>query len=455
MKRLVATLSFLGIIAPSLLPAFAFDPNYIISDEDLTNPFALDRNQIQSYLDRGYLGTYKTTDWEGKTRYAADIIWRAAQQHGISPKFILVLLQKEQSLVEDDNPTQKQLDWAAGYAVCDDCSMDDPAIQRWKGFGKQVNSATMQFSDGYLADIAATGLTQNTFGPGETVTIDGTSVTPLNAATAALYAYTPHLHGNMNFAAIWDRWFGAEYPTGTLLQAVGQDGVYLIEYGYKRPITSRSALLSRFNADLVIPVSAEVLANYPDGRAISFPNYTLLKDEDRNIYLLVDDSVRKIDSMETFRSIGFVEDEVVPITNEDLALYDEGDVITTNTLYPTGSLFQLKTNGAVFYVRDGVRHAIFDKAILDANFSGMAITAVDSVVVEQFKEGAPVKLPDGWLVKSATEPTVYVISEGKRRSIDSEQTFLSYGWSWNDIVAVSDVVINAHGLGDTITQGEE
>ena len=155
MKRLVATLAIFGILAPSVFPALAFDPNYILSDDDMTNGFALDRNQIQAFLDRGYLGDYKTTDYAGVTRSATDIIWRAAQTHGISPKFLLVLLQKEQSLVEDDEPTQKQLDWATGYAVCDDCPMDDPAIQRWKGFGKQINSAALQFGEGYMADISS------------------------------------------------------------------------------------------------------------------------------------------------------------------------------------------------------------------------------------------------------------------------------------------------------------
>lgn len=455
MKRLVAVLAILGILSPSLLPALAFNPNYILSDEDLTNPFALDRNQIQAFLDRGYLGTYKTTDYAGVSRYAADIIWRASQMHNISPRFLLVLLQKEQSLVEDDEPTQKQLDWATGYAVCDDCAMDDPAIQRWKGFGKQINSAALQFGEGYMADIDAAGTTQGKYGPGVAVTVDGTTVIPENAATAAMYAYTPHLHGNMNFVTIWDRWFGAEYPTGSLLQAVGEDGVYLIEHGYKRPITSQSALLSRFNPNLIIPVNAEALTSYPTGRAISFPNYSLLKDEDGHIYLLVDDALRQIDSMETFRDIGFVEDEVQDISNDDLEAYDIGDTITTTTLYPQGSLFQLKTNGAVFYVRDGVRHAIFDKTILTANFGTMAITPVDSVVIEQFAEGKPVKLPDGWLVKFAEDPTVFVISEGKRRPIDSEQTFLGYGWSWGDIVTVSQDALNTHPLGDAITQGEE
>ena len=148
MKRLSLSSLFLALIlvaTPAQALAFNFNPNYILSDFELHDSFSMDLNQIQHFLGRGFLADYVTEDWQGNTKYASDIIWRAAQNHKINPKFLLVLLQKEQSLVEDDAPNDRQLDWATGYAVCDDCSKDDPAIQRWKGFGKQINSAALQF----------------------------------------------------------------------------------------------------------------------------------------------------------------------------------------------------------------------------------------------------------------------------------------------------------------------
>ncbi len=447
MKRLIFAIFAVLIFIPVQKAEAAFDPNFLISDWDLTDSFSMGLNEIQNFLDRGYLSSYKTEDWQGTTRYAADIILRSAQQNGVSPKFLLVLLQKEQSLIEDDDPSQEQLDWATGYAVCDTCAMDDPAIQRWKGFGKQVNSAAMQFSEGYMADIESNGSTQGKYGPGMEVEIDGQTIVPENAATAALYAYTPHISGNYNFATIWDRWFGFQHPTGTLLKIVGEPGIYLIEYGYKRPIHSWSAFLSRFNPDLIIEVPENVLDAYPEGRPIDFPNYSLLKDESGNIYLLVDDALRHIDSMETFRKIGFVEDEIVDITNEDLVYFDNGEPITATTSHPEGVLLQLKTTGAVFYVENGVRQPIIDVVILKARFANRVPVLIDPVEVEQYKEGPQVTLPDGYLVKTSSDPTVYVIAEGKRHAIPSESVFLSYGYSWSDILTLSDSALNAHPLG--------
>jgi len=53
----------------------------------------------------------------------------------------LVLMQKEQSIVEDPNPSPKQFDWAMGYGICDDCNMSDPLLLIYKGFANQIDKA--------------------------------------------------------------------------------------------------------------------------------------------------------------------------------------------------------------------------------------------------------------------------------------------------------------------------
>ncbi|MCG2687204.1 hypothetical protein L6260_00155 [Candidatus Parcubacteria bacterium] len=447
MKKLVIAL-FLALI---LFPArtFAFDPNYLISDWDFTDIFALDFNQIQHYLNRGFLGDYQTEDWEGRVRYATDIIWRAAQTRGISPKVLLVMLQKEQSLIEDDSPTQNQLNWAMGYGVCDSCSKSDSAIQRWLGFGKQVNSAAMQLSDGYLEDIENYGVAVGKYGPGVPAVIDNTTVTPVNAATAALYAYTPHLHGNENFVEIWDRWFSTNYPTGSLLQAAGQAGVYVIEYGYKRPIHSWSALLSRFNPNLIIQVNAETLDNYPDGTAIDFPNYSMLQDQNDQIYLLVDDTLRPFESTDTYHKLGFKDDELNPVNSHDLESYEIGSPVSLSTASLTGELVKLSTNSAYFYLQGGYRHPVLTEDIAKIRFGGMARTVSPSEV-EQYTESEKLLIPDGNLVKTPSDPTVYIVTEGEIRPIASESTFNSFGWQWSDIIDVSPETLAIHRVGDSI-----
>ncbi|MEK7508723.1 MAG: hypothetical protein AAB568_02610, partial [Patescibacteria group bacterium] len=102
-----------------------FNPNFIISDNDMLNPNAMTLAEVQEFLAAkpGILANYKIFKPQiAMEQTAAEIIYQAAQTEGISPKVLLVLLQKEQSLVEDPTPTQYAFDWATGYAVCDGCS---------------------------------------------------------------------------------------------------------------------------------------------------------------------------------------------------------------------------------------------------------------------------------------------------------------------------------------------
>ncbi|MFA5945453.1 MAG: hypothetical protein WC802_00885 [Patescibacteria group bacterium] len=449
--KMFAFLLAVGLLLSPAGKALAFDPNYILSDDDLKDSFSMDLPQIQAFLSRGFLGEYRTADQNGNIRSAAQIIYNASQNYGISPRFLLVLLQKEQSLISDNDPSSKQLDWATGYAICDSCDLADPAFSRWQGFGKQVNSAALQFMDGYMADITQKGRTAGSYGPGVPVVVDGTTIIPANAATASLYAYTPHLHGNKNFSAIWNSWFGRDYPDGTLMQVPGEKGVWLLQDGYRRAITSQAALRSRFNASLVVNVSHDVLDRFPDGHAISLPNYTIVKDDNGKISLLVDDALRHIDTMETYHAVGFSEDEIVGISNDEAGQYEVGEEITSKSLYPQGRLLQLKTNGAVFYVADGTRHAILDKSVMTARFPGATLFPIAPVEVEQFKEGKALGMPDGSLVKIPDDPTVYVITDGMKRAIPTESIFTSYGYAWKNIVTVTPSVLKLHPPGDPLS----
>ncbi|MBI4598566.1 hypothetical protein HY734_00010 [Candidatus Uhrbacteria bacterium] len=453
MKKIVFSLL---LAAQVLLPfpsiaADTFNPNLLLSDEELTDAFSLELGDIGEFLKMGSLADYRTIDIDGKERYASEIIWRAGQRNGINPKFILVLLQKEQSLITDPDPSERQLDWATGYAICDDCSKDDPKLQRFRGFAKQINSATLEFKLGYLADLEERGETVVGFAPGKAMLIDDTVVVPANNATAALYTYTPHLHGNRNFVKLWQRWFTRAYPTGSLLQNAEDGGVWLIQYGKRRPITSRTALLSRYNPSLIISVDPSELQVYPSGTPISLPNYSLLHAQNGDIHLLVDDAVRHIVSMEVFRSVGFNEDELVDISDEDLAAYELGNPITADSLYPQGALLQDTSTGGVFYTENGVKRPIVSPAILRTRFKGRQIVSTSPEILASYPRGEPVLFPDGTLVGVEGQPAVYVISEGERRPIVNEGVFAGFGWKWENVVWTNEASVLLHPVGEQLS----
>jgi len=183
-----------------------FNPSYVLSDSELFDYNCMNIGDIQSFLQSkgSTLAWMITEDYQGNLKTAAEIIYLAAQQYKINPKLLLTFLQKEQSLLTLENPSQNRYDWAMGYGVCDSCSYDNPKIQKYKGFGKQVDCAAgaMRF---YTENANTYGFIRKA---GENVTISGENFIIQNQATANLYTYTPHIHGNKLFFTLYNRYFG-------------------------------------------------------------------------------------------------------------------------------------------------------------------------------------------------------------------------------------------------------
>lgn len=454
LKFLICNLLFvICLLIP--LPSFAFNPNYIISDKELEDYNSMTADEIQQFFsDHGSFLAYYDAIWpeNGLATRAMDIIWMTAQKFRINPKFLLVLLEREQSLVSIQKPPmQKRLTWAMGYAVCDKCRLNHPLVAKYGGFGSQVYYAAERIRSIYLADLAKHGVTQTGMGPGITKKIDKRKVTPVNFATAILYTYTPHITGNKNFFLLWNRWFSKiVYPDGSLLQDEKTGGVYLISNGAKRPIISKSILVSRFDEDAVIPVSRRIIDGYPDGPAIKFPDYSLLRGEDQKMYLTIGDEARPFESAEVFRSLGFSPFELEDVTAGDLAGYIIGAPITLASAYPTGALLQNK-DGGVYWVYDGIKYPIWDKDIITVRFPNYSRIRVDETELAKFTTGDAVKFLDGTLVKGDKSPSVYFISDGELHAVPSEDIFLAYNWKWENVINTTDKILGLYKIGAPIT----
>lgn len=419
-----------------------FNPDYIISDEEMVDYNSLSLIEIQRFLEEkgSGLATLYLPDYQEQVKRVSAIIWQAAQESQINPKVLLVTLQKEQSLIENPTPTQYQLERAMGYR-CPDDGVCNPSTLH---FGKQVDGAAWQFRQ-YLDNPLAWK-----YKTGQTYEIDGFLISPVNQATAALYNYTPHYSGNKRFWQIWLKYWGKNYPDGSLLKTADNPGVWLIQYDTRRLITSWAVFLSRFEPRKILIVSQTDLEKYDIGPAIKFSNYSLLRSPEGRIYLVVDDEIRYITSPEVFRIIGFHPEEVEEAAEQDLASYKPGANITVESVYPTGALLQNKQTGGVYYIENGIKHPIWSKEVMKANYPGRVLTAVSPEELEKYLTADPVKFKDGELIKSFEKPNVYVISDGFRRPIISGEVFENLGYKWDNIISTSQKAVDIHPLGEVI-----
>ena len=184
-----------------------FNSSNLISDGDFINIDSMNTNEIQAFLN-GKGGFLK--DFSEGGRSAAQIIYDASHGYGdaagsisgisintstgsVSPKVILVTLQKEQSLITKTSRDDSVLNKAMGYA----CPDSGGCNSAYAGFTKQVENAAWQLRYNYER---AQGRGFSDYQVGQSFNFDGDTGTFSNRATASLYRYTPHVYnGNYNF----------------------------------------------------------------------------------------------------------------------------------------------------------------------------------------------------------------------------------------------------------------
>ena len=241
-RQRTGVVPFTAQAAPS-----GWDAGHLIDDAEFYNGQAMSAADVQAFLDSKGAGcsnalcirrytTTSTTEPADQmcsalagraNESAASIIARVGAACGISQRVILVLLQKEQSLVATTAPTTSMYQMATGYA-CPDTSGCDAA---YYGLFNQIYWAAWQYKR-YLNPPGRTqfftwlpygGSTASPIGFSPTSSCGSSNVVIRNAATAALYYYTPYQpdaaalagggdacssFGNLNFFTIFSAWFG-------------------------------------------------------------------------------------------------------------------------------------------------------------------------------------------------------------------------------------------------------
>ena len=329
--------------------------------------------------------------YNGGTKSVAQIIYDVGVACGVNQKALIVLLEKEQSLLTDDWPWSIQYRSATGYG----CPDTAPCDTEYYGFFNQVYNAARQFKR-YVRDESLfryRPFRDNYIQYNPNAACGGSNVYIQNAATAALYNYTPYqpnasalanlygvgdgcgAYGNRNFWRIYNDWFGN--TTRSLVSANGV--VYLVENGTKR----------------IIP-SAAVFASY-----------------------------------------SFKWSDILFISNAEISLIANGTPLTYNVNYRNGQLVTADGN-AVWLVENGTKR-IIPSATVFASYSFLKwsnIKYIEPYEISLMPNGAAmfynVNYRNGQLV-TADGNAVWLVENGTKRIIPSATVFASYSFKWSDI----------------------
>ena len=185
---------------------------------------------------------------------AANIIYDVSVACNINPKVLLVLLEKEQSLITDDWPWNAQFRSATGFGCPDTAACD----AEFYGFFNQVYSAARQYKrydrDATLFRYRAYRDNYVQFNPDANCL--GSTQYIQNQATAGLYNFTPYqpngpaltnvygagdacsAYGNRNFWRLFNDWFGTVYAGNYIARNYTQSTSLLdLELGQEKTVS--------------------------------------------------------------------------------------------------------------------------------------------------------------------------------------------------------------------------
>ena len=293
----IVTSALIGALTLPAAHASAFDAGRIIDDGVFTDASSMNPSQIQQFLNSkvpvcdtngtqisefgggtraqwGQANYGQSTftclkDYVENSRSSAQIIYDASQQFGISPKVLLILLQKEQSLVTDTWPLNIQYRSATGYGCPDTAACDS----QYYGLTNQVTWAARMFRA--IINDSPTWYTPYNLGNNfirysPDSSCGGSTVNITNRATQALYNYTPYqpnagaiaagwgqapcgAYGNRNFYLYYTNWFGSTTTTPSYGYTIISRDIYS-DAGYTNKISSAPTVEpgSNFYVKLII-----------------------------------------------------------------------------------------------------------------------------------------------------------------------------------------------------------
>lgn len=165
-----------------------FDKDTLLTDKALRDTDALTAADIQAFLDETPWGDASVlANYDEDGRSAAEIMHDAAAKHGINPLELLVRLQMEQGLIAKTTASDEAISLAFGCG----CPHSPVCSPKYEGFANQAECAAGTLSRSMDRALTSKGTVSGWKRGEEKLTQDRIEIVPTNAATAALYTYTP------------------------------------------------------------------------------------------------------------------------------------------------------------------------------------------------------------------------------------------------------------------------
>ncbi len=388
---------------------------------------------------------------------AGKVIYAAAQAYDLNPRVLLATLQKEQSLVSASSSyclggSEHKYAAAVGYGCPDSGdSYNYSNISLYRrngvvhsttgttcvntkekaGFTQQVIRAAWVFkfaqqrSMGNIDWAIVRGDWDNSddldscySGPmtrgnhqvcpsGSTVfydgyrTIDGVKTYMGTGATAALYRYTPHFHGNENFVEIYESWFGP--TTGTPLFRVGDTApVYILGANNDYYHITSNEVLQAYGYGNTVSGIKKVNSDYLAGKTFSGVLPLVARFEAAEVYMISKARAHHFTSQAMMNTYGYVLGDEAELQASAKPYYLNAEI-----MQPTAK----NADGAeVYSVESGKKRHIIDSEAYQSgspSYESRPKVELADYVLDTIADGAPILTANRLLMRTSSNSFAY------------------------------------------------
>jgi hypothetical protein len=422
---------------------------------------------------------------------AAQILKDASNSYGINPQVLIVMLQKETAIVTDTWAAGWQYDRAMGYG-CPDNGPNNTAncSASYYGFYNQVGNAAWQLKR-YTTNPNEynfkAGVTRNILW--QVGGVCGSSPVYLeNAATAALYNYTPYqpnqaalnnlygtgdgcsAYGNRNFWRIFNDWFGSTessitrfinfdlpHPSGAIIRKYSGGPVYKVTDEGLIQIPTYTVFLSNGYSDKNIKIMNKGDEGIPVSKQVlAMRNGTLIRGiGDPRIYVVECATQyysscmkRHILNYDTFIYLGYRDPlHVYTIPQVEVSSIPDGPIVSGQTQHPNGSLVSEQSTGKIYIIKNNIRYHIPTANVFNLNrYDWNKVLKINQQdLTLNIGTGYPA-YDSNLLARTGGDPRVWAIGDNTygttyRKHITTYSTFQNLGYYESEIFWLESPVL--------------
>lgn len=235
------------------------------------------------------------------------------------------------------------------------------------------------------------------------------------------------------------------HPDGSLLKRGSSDpSVMLLENGIRRPFPNQSVYFSHYpDWEPVVPVQVVEYDQYPAGSMMTFRDGTVVKTASSSIVYIIDNNIKHpFCTAETYEALGYTWNTILEVPTSDLPS-QTGSEVCLRLIGFEGALVRSASNTTVYLIENGKKRPFTsNNAFISHGFKEghIAITAD----LAGFPTGTNLGLRDGTIITCDNNPGAYFVMEnGKKRGFATGNAFTGQGYDWGDNMIIPASECNA------------